>query len=166
MTSLFDKFLELIDRFEKEGVDYVLIGGFAVILYGMPRLTQDVDIFVRNDSDNIDRLHKALYDMFSDDSIREITVEELERYPVIRYGSPDGFVIDFIVKIGEAFTYDDLNYEIIEVEGRRIRVATAETLYRLKKDTIRPIDQSDAAFLAELLRHRQEQEKEKAKEKE
>ncbi|MBU2260865.1 MAG: nucleotidyl transferase AbiEii/AbiGii toxin family protein, partial [Proteobacteria bacterium] len=72
-----------------EGVDYVLIGGFAVILYGMPRLTQDVDIFVRNDSDNIDRLQRALYDMFSDDSIREITVEELERYPVIRYGSPE-----------------------------------------------------------------------------
>jgi len=164
MTSLFDKFLELIDGLEKEGVDYVLIGGFAVILYGMPRLTQDVDIFLRNDSDNIHRLQKALYNIFSDDSVREITAEELERYPVIRYGSPDGFFIDFIVKIGAAFTYDDLNYEIIEVEGCRIRVATAETLYRLKKDTVRPIDQSDAAFLAELLRHRQE--KEKAKEKE
>ena len=50
------------------------------------------------------------------------SLEELERYPVIRYGSPDGFFIDFIVKIGTAFTYDDLNYEIIEVEGRRIRV--------------------------------------------
>jgi hypothetical protein len=157
--SLFDRFLDLIDGFEKEGIDYVLIGEFAVILYGLPRLTQDVDIFLRNDSDNIHRLQKILYDLYSDDSVREITAEELNRYPVIRYGTPDGFSIDFIVKIGTAFTYDDLDYEIIEVDGRKVRVATAETLYRLKKDTVRPIDQSDATFLAELLLHRQEKEK-------
>ncbi len=152
MLTLFDKFLEVIARLEKENVDYILIGGFAVILYGMPRLTQDVDLFLRNDSENINRLQKALYDVFQDDSVWEITAEELDRYPVIRYGTPDGFSLDFIVKIGTAFTYDDLKYELIEVEGRSIRVATAETLYRLKKDTLRPIDQNDAAFLSELLR--------------
>jgi predicted nucleotidyltransferase len=160
MLTLFDKFLEVIARLEKENVDYILIGGFAVILYGMPRLTQDVDLFLRNDSENINRLQKALYDVFQDDSVWEITADELDRYPVIRYGTPDGFSLDFIVKIGTAFTYDDLKYELIEVEGRSIRVATAETLYRLKKDTLRPIDQNDAAFLSELLRRGKEKEKE------
>ena len=159
MLTLFDKFLEVIDRLEKENVDYILIGGFAVILYGMPRLTQDVDLFLRNDSENIDRLQKAIYDVFRDNSIREITSDELNRYPVIRYGTPDGFFFDFIVKIGTAFTYDDLKYELIEVEGRSIRVATAETLYRLKNDTLRPIDQNDAVFLSELLRREKEKEK-------
>ena len=158
MVTLFEKFLELIDVLSKEAVDYVLIGGFAVILYGMPRLTQDIDLFLRNDAENIRRLQDALFEVFQDASIREITVDELDRYPVIRYGSPDGFSIDLIVKIGATFGYDDLEYDLIEVEGRRIRVATAETLYRLKKGTVRPIDQNDAAFLAELLRHRKEKE--------
>jgi len=159
MLTLFEKFLEVIDSLEKENVDYILIGGFAVILYGMPRLTQDVDLFLRNGNENINRLQKALYDIFRDDSVLEITADELERYPVIRYGTPDGFALDFIVKIGTAFTYDDLKYELIEVEGRSIRVATAETLYKLKKDTLRPIDQNDAAFLSELIRHGKEKEK-------
>jgi len=159
MLTLFDKFMEVIAGLEKENVDYILIGGFAVILYGMPRLTQDVDLFLRNDSDNINRMQNALYEVFQDDSVWEISADELERYPVIRYGTPDGFSLDFIVKIGTAFTYEDLKYELIEVEGQNIRVATAETLYRLKKDTLRPIDQNDSAFLLELLRRKKEKEK-------
>ncbi len=160
MLTLFDKFMEVIAGLEKENVDYILIGGFAVILHGMPRLTQDVDLFLRNNSDNINRLQKVLYDVFQDDSVWEITADELDRYPVIRYATPDGFSLDFIVKIGTAFTYDDLKYELMEIEGRSIRVATAETLYRLKKDTLRPIDQNDSAFLSEFLRRRKEKEKE------
>lgn len=156
--TLFEKFLELIDALEKAEVDYVLIGGFAVILYGMPRLTQDIDLFLHNDVENIRRLQDALFKVFQDDSIREITMDELDRYPVIRYGSPDGFSVDLIVKIGTTFGYDDLEYDLIEVEGSRVRVATAETLYRLKEGTLRPIDQNDTIFLAELLRHRKEKE--------
>lgn len=156
--TLFEKFLELIDALEKAEVDYVLIGGFAVILYGMPRLTQDIDLFLHNDVENIRRLQDALFKVFQDDSIWEITMDELDRYPVIRYGSPDGFSVDLIVKIGTTFGYDDLEYDLIEVEGSRVRVATAETLYRLKEGTLRPIDQNDTIFLAELLRHRKEKE--------
>jgi predicted nucleotidyltransferase len=140
---------------ENEGVEYILIGGFAIILYGLPRLTQDVDLFIRNDEDNVQRLKKALYNVFQDTTINEITVEELQQYPVIRYGSPDGFCIDLIVKIGEAFTYADMNYEVLEVEGHKIKIATVETLVRLKEGTIRPIDKSDVLFLKELMQRRE-----------
>ena len=34
--DLIDKFLQVIDQFEKENVEYVLIGGFAVVLHGFP----------------------------------------------------------------------------------------------------------------------------------
>lgn len=40
--DLFQKFLKIIDTLEIEEVDYVLIGGFAVVLYGLPRFTQDL----------------------------------------------------------------------------------------------------------------------------
>lgn len=35
------------------------------------------------------------------------------------------------------------------VEGVAVRVATPATLYRMKKDTVRPIDRADAAALRE-----------------
>jgi hypothetical protein len=36
---------------------------------------------------------------------------------------------------------------IMEVEGIRVSVATPEELYRLKKDTVRPLDRADAERL-------------------
>jgi predicted nucleotidyltransferase len=150
-VNLFDRFLTVLDSLENEKVDYILIGGFAVVLYGMPRMTQDVDIFVKPDEDNIKRLVSALHKVFLDESIHKITLNELIKYPVIRYGSQDGFFIDILIKIGDAFSFDDLDYQILTIQGHRVRTATPETLYKLKKDTIRPSDKTDALFLKEWI---------------
>ncbi|MCL4512050.1 MAG: nucleotidyltransferase [Bacteroidetes bacterium] len=149
--DLFQRFLEVIDALEKEKVDYLLVGGFAVVLHGMPRLTQDLDLFVKANGDNIARLQKALYSVFDDKSIFEITNTELQNYPVIRYGSDEGFSIDVISRIGESFAFEDLQYEELNVDGHTVKIATAETLYRLKEKTYRAIDQNDLIFLKELI---------------
>ena len=46
MEDQFDEFIKVLEALNKHEVDYVLIGGVAVILHGMQRLTRDVDIFV------------------------------------------------------------------------------------------------------------------------
>jgi len=137
---------------EEHKVDYILVGGFAVILYGMQRLTRDIDIFVRMAPQNIEQLRRALKSVFKDSSIEEITLSALQEYPVIRYGSPNNFYIDILARLGEVATYDDLEYEAIEIQGVQIKVATPETLYRLKKDTVRSEDKMDAMFLKELIK--------------
>ncbi len=149
--NLFDRFIELLGALHREKVDYVLIGGYAVILHGLPRVTEDIDLFVRPDGENVDRLRRSLVSVFNDESIREITLDELERYPVIRYGSPDGFYIDLIVKIGDVFAYDDIAFEIRQIQGTPVRLATPSSLYTMKKDTVRPIDRRDAEFLRSLV---------------
>ena len=52
----FELFYKVLDSLNIEQVDYILIGGFAVILYGMPRFTQDLDIIINLNEDNIDKL--------------------------------------------------------------------------------------------------------------
>jgi predicted nucleotidyltransferase len=150
----FQEFLKVLKAMDDEGVEYILIGGFAIILHGLPRFTMDMDFFIKMASENVHRLRKALYSLFSDSDIEEITFDELIKYPVIRYGTPNGFHIDIMAKLGETATYDDLKYEIMEIEGQKIRVATAETLLRLKENTIRPEDKGDAFFLRELLKRK------------
>jgi hypothetical protein len=61
-------------------------------------------------------------------------------------------VIDLLAALGSAFTFEDLEAQIILVEGVPVRVATPATLYRMKKDTARPIDRADAAALREKFR--------------
>jgi predicted nucleotidyltransferase len=53
-------FKDLLKSLNSNKVRYLLIGGYAVILHGHPRLTNDLDVVIRNDSENIDRCIDAL----------------------------------------------------------------------------------------------------------
>ncbi len=152
--NLFDRFLEVLRALHQEEVQYILIGGFAVILHGSPRLTQDIDILIKLTPDNIDRLHKGLFKVFEDNDVQDITFSDLKKYAVVRYGSPDGFYIDFMARIGELAAYEDIEFETIEKEGVPIHLATVESLYKLKKDSIRPEDQRDLFYLETLLKNK------------
>jgi len=146
--SYFNAVFRSLFKFE---VEYVLIGGYAVVLYGFPRGTNDIDIFVNPSDKNIRLLQDALFDVFKDESISEITLPELIKYPVIRYGTPNGFNIDILIGLGEKFSYNDLDYKIIEIEGIKIRIAVPETLIMLKENTLREQDKTDILFLKKLL---------------
>ncbi|MCK5033684.1 MAG: nucleotidyl transferase AbiEii/AbiGii toxin family protein [Calditrichia bacterium] len=147
----FRSFFEVINALNKENVEYILIGGFAIILYGFPRLTQDIDLLVNPGKKNITKLKSALNSIFNDDHIDEIKYNDLNKYSVIRYGTPEDFHIDIIAKIGETASYASLDFQIIEIEGIPVRVATAAALIDMKKNTIRPEDKRDVLFLKELI---------------
>jgi len=53
-------FKELLESLNESGVRYLLVGGYAVGLYGYPRTTNDFDIFVDRDEENASRLVTAL----------------------------------------------------------------------------------------------------------
>ena len=70
--------------------------------------------------ENIGKLKMALRSLYDDPAIDEITFEELNQYPVIRYGTPDDFYIDMMIRLGEAFNYDDLDTEKVKYQGIEI----------------------------------------------
>lgn len=156
MRRYFDTFLKVIDALAKAEVEYVLIGGYAVIIHGFPRFTEDMDLFIRLEQANVARLRHALDDVFHDMSLDELTTDEIDQYPVIRYGAPNGFIIDIIARIGEMYAYEDIEYQEIEIDGHLLHIATPEMLYRMKQGTVRPQDQRDAAFLKELIAQRRQ----------
>ena len=150
--DLFENFLKILRALAREKVEYVLIGGFAVILHGLARLTSDIDIFVKPEAENLERIKKALKSVFpADEEIGSISLKDLCEYAVVRFGTLNDFYIDIIARIGEMFRYEDLQFEIQEINGVPVRVATPETLFKMKKDTVRPEDKRDARFLAELI---------------
>jgi predicted nucleotidyltransferase len=53
-------FKELLESLNQSGVKYLLVGGYAVGLYGYPRTTEDFDVFVSSDEENASRLVTAL----------------------------------------------------------------------------------------------------------
>lgn len=146
-----DRFLQVVEALNRRQVDYVVIGAVALGLHGHPRGTRDLDLFVRPEATNIERLRLALADVWEDPSIAEITAEDLcGDYPAIAYGPPDDSLpMDILTRLGEAFSFDDLESEEVTVDGHTVRIATAVTLHRMKRDTVRPQDRADAAWLRE-----------------
>jgi hypothetical protein len=92
--------------------------------------------------------------VFHDESINEITSKELASYPVIRYGSVEDFNIDLIASLGESFSFADLVIEEIILNGQKIKIASPESLYKMKEKTYRAVDQADLVFLKKIIEER------------
>ena len=144
-----DKVLELVKAMNREGVEYITFGAIALITHGIVRNTEDADFFVAPTPENIERLKRALRSVWDDPNIDEIDTEELiDDYPAVRYGPPDtDLYMDFLTRLGEAYSYDTLQWQMAEIEGVPIRVVTPAQLYTMKRDTVRPKDRSDAEAL-------------------
>lgn len=146
----FDEAKTILSALDREGVEYVLIGSMGMAAQGLIRATRDLDFFVSATPENVERLKRALRSAFdSDPSIDEISAKDLGGgYPAVQYTPPHGrYWLDIISRLGEAFRYEDLEWEEVALEGIRVRVATPGMLYRMKKDTVRPRDRADAAWI-------------------
>ncbi len=80
------EFLSLLHRHQ---VEYLIVGGEAVIYYGLARLTGDVDFFYDRTPENVNRLFNALTEFWSGDIPGIEKPEELlEEGAIIQFGRP------------------------------------------------------------------------------
>ncbi len=133
----------------EEKVEFVVIGSMAMAAQGLPRATHDLDFFVSPEIENLEALKRALFNLFEDPNVYQIDPQELAGdYPAVEYVPPHGrYSMDILTRLGEAFSWQDLvaGSDTIELGGLIVRVASPRMLYRMKKDTVRPQDQADAA---------------------
>ena len=55
-------FKELLELFNKHNVEYVIVGGYALAFHGAPRYTGDIDLVIKPDQENAQKVLKALKD--------------------------------------------------------------------------------------------------------
>ena len=68
----------------------------------------------------------------------------------MQYGPPGvDFTIDIVSRLGDAFRFEDLVVDRVVLGTTTIAVVSAETLYRMKRDTVRLRDRDDAQRLVE-----------------
>ncbi len=134
------------------GARYLLIGGFAVIAHGAGRFTKDIDLLVDDAPENVALVKRALA-VLADNAAAEIADDDVRRHVVVRVA--DEVVVDLMGRAcGIDFAEASVDAETFEREGVAIRVASPHTLIRLK-DTPRPQDALDRAFLEGVVKTRQ-----------
>jgi predicted nucleotidyltransferase len=117
-------FKELFESLNVNRVRYLLIGGYAVGVYGYSRTTNDIDIFVSDDGENIQRIIAALNDFGGSDtdlssifsekrSLVEIGVEPVK---VQLMNFADGIVFDEAFERKMVIKVDDIEISTIGKE--------------------------------------------------
>ena len=144
----------LIAALEARGVRYAIFGAVAMNLHGLVRATEDLDVFIEPEAANIDRLRQALHDVFDDPEIDKITAADLlGEYPSIRYAPPDtSFYLDILTRLGDAFSFADLETTRVPFDGLTATAVTPRMLYRMKVNTVRLQDRADAEMLRRQFR--------------
>ena len=129
----------------ERGACYVVIGGFAVIAAGLPRVTGDIDLMVAVDPENEARVFSALSTL-PDNAVRELKPGELQQYNVIRVA--DEILVDLMRSAG-GIEYAEAAKDVVvrEIQGVPIPFASPRLLWRMKVITHREKDAADLVFL-------------------
>jgi hypothetical protein len=90
---------DFIQSLNESKVEYLIVGGYAVIHYGYPRLTIDIDIWINPTKENAQRVYSAL---------------EYFEYPMEKVNLEDFFTPDQVFQIGRAPVRIDL---LTSIEG-------------------------------------------------
>ena len=146
----------LIDSLNRQQVDYLLIGGYALFVHGYHRATTDIDVLVPATIESGARIKAALM-VLPDQAAKDLEPEWFEEGDNIRVA--DAFLVDIMMNAcGE--TYDTLKrYAVtVDLEGIPVRTVSLEGLLRTKQ-TMRDKDVADRHVLERALELMQERPK-------
>ncbi|MBO9573147.1 MAG: hypothetical protein J7497_13230 [Chitinophagaceae bacterium] len=145
MGNIFnDDFRDFIQALNNNDVEYILVGGYAVILHGYRRVTGDMDIWVKRTKENYKKLLRAfeefqlpIFDMTEQRFLDADTVD------VFSFGRPP-VSIDLITELkGVNFEEAFSHAQIFEEEGLKIRFLHLNNLIQAKKAAGRHKDLDD-----------------------
>ena len=142
-------FESLLVDLSRAEVRYLVVGGVACVLNGYVRTTEDVDILVDRDPDNIHRLLRVLA-KFGEGHARELSVDDFtDEEGAISIC--EEFAVDVFTRMGGLRYADLLPHRAIERGSMPIPYVDAAGLIRLKSGSPRPQDKIDVEALRLLL---------------
>ena len=160
-------FEELLADLDSGGVRFVVVGGLAVVIHGVARLTADVDLVIDLDQPNVLRCLDALTARglrpllpvnaadFADEEIRRAWVDtrNMQVFTMRDENNPL-LIVDLFAT--EPVPFEELwsEAEKVLLGGRKIRVASLRHLIAMKRAAARPQDLLDVENLEQIARQR------------
>ena len=131
--------------FQRNDVRYVVIGGIAAVLHGVPRATFDLDILIEATQENAQRLLDALAEAGLGTAILT-SAEDIVAHELTIFN--DYVRIDVQTSTpGLEFEKAWTNREVMEYAGQQFYVVSKEDLLRSKRAAGRDVDLADVRLL-------------------
>jgi len=165
--KIFEKIVkEVLKPFTKEGINYCIIGGLAVISYGVRRGTSDFDIVISEENiekalkiiyekgykliTNIDEKKKKLYYCKTLNQALAYVRLLLPKVIKVNKGGLNGMFGDIWINIGIPYKKLEMDAQKFNLYGERVRIASVKDLIKLKKYSGRTVDKLDVYELRKI----------------
>jgi hypothetical protein len=152
-------FQRLIDSLVNQSVEFVIIGGVALVLHGSSRVTQDLDICYSRTPENLDRLATALGPFRP--TLRgappglPFTLDSRALHSGLNFTlSADPGDIDILGEVPGVGGYDQIASDAVpmDVYGHRVLVMSLSALEKAKRTAGRLKDLSDLDEIQQIRR--------------
>jgi len=151
MNIFIEKHQEFIKLLTSAKVDFILIGGYAVIYYGYKRTTGDMDVWLKPDNANKNKLIPVLRELgFNNKGISHIEALDFTKHTAFHFWKePER--IDCLTHIsGVSFEEADMQKVITDVEGISVPFIHYNHLILSKITTDRLKDKADIEELQKI----------------
>jgi hypothetical protein len=151
----------LLRMLTEASVDFVIVGGVAVVLQASPRFTRDLDICYAPTPENLERLGEVLVDLGAmlrgiDEDLPFVPDERtLRQTQIVTLTTREGD-IDLLVDPGGSPDYAALRERAdrMDLDGFTVAVASIEDMIAMKRAAGRPQDLVDLEALEVARRRR------------
>lgn len=143
-----DDFIDFLKLFNQFKVDYILVGGYAVIFHGYNRTTGDLDVWVKPTVNNYRKMLLAFKAFgLSPFNMTENLFLNLDENDVFTFGRPP-VCIDILTKVkGLDFDNAFTNSSMVKFDGLDVKMIDLRDLKKAKKAAGRAKDIDDLEHL-------------------
>lgn len=153
---------EVIKAFNRENIEFVIIGGIALNLHGVPRTTMDLDMAVALEDENLKKIVTILKTLGhrprAPVDIDEFAIENLEKWrnekkmDAFTFWNPKKPYEEIDILIYNPIEFRELKTraKIISADGLEIPIASIDHLIKLKRISNREQDKSDIIALQKI----------------
>lgn len=140
---------DLLEALRRHSARFLVVGAHAVAVHGVPRGTQDLDVWVARDPENADRVWRALAEFGAPLPSVGVTRADFEAVDcVIQLGQPPSR-IDLMTSISGVSSFDQAFSRRVDavVEGLSVPVLGRADLIANKRASARSKDLVDLEWL-------------------
>jgi len=158
-------FEEVFGRLNKAKVDYVVVGGVALVLHGVVRLTADLDLMIHLQRKNLEKFLDVMKDLGFKPRIpvaSETILDRAERERLHKEKHMEVFSFYHpkkAISLIDVFIHEPLSYEKVKAGVKKMKVGrysipvvSVQDLIKLKQISDRPQDHADIQALKRIIK--------------
>ncbi len=159
------EYLQLFELLFKQKIRYLVCGGLAVNIYGVPRMTADIDLLLDFEEENVKKFEGCVkllsylsslplnLNSLCDKAFREKMLREKNLIAYSFYSQKSNYMaIDILIEPPLQFKEMWDKREVRNVEKTDVNIVSLEHLIALKQFANRKQDQDDVFLLSKLLK--------------